>query len=688
MADSLLIELLTEELPPKSLARLSEAFHRNLVAGLRKEGFLAGEARTRAFATPRRLAVWVEQVLDRQPDRLVERKGPAVAAGFDAAGNLTPALAGFARSCGVEVDGLGRERDAKGEYFVFRTQKPGEPLHDHLARLVEAALKALPVQKLMRWGEREVEFVRPVHGLVMLHGRRLVPGTVLGVASRATTCGHRFLTAGPIPIPHGDQYEQILQAQGRVLADFQARREEIERRLVAAAHPSALDDPADLITEVTALVEYPAIYEGRFSPDFLSVPQECLSLSMKSHQKYFPLKDAAGRLEPRFLMVSNLPTDQPAEIIHGNERVLRARLSDAKFFFDQDRKQPLEARVERLGDVVYHNKLGTQLERVRRIAKLAGEIALALGADAEAASRAAWLCKADLLTDMVGEFPELQGVMGAYYARHDGEPETVARAIEGHYHPRFAGDTLPADDVSASLALADKLDTLVGIFGVGLVPTGDRDPFALRRHALGVLRILVETPLPLDLVQWLTAASAQFADQTLNDGVVVDLHDFILERLRYWLREQGFEPDEVEAVVAQRPTRVDRVGARLQAVRSFKGLPEAQALAAAHKRIHNILKKAPPPVGQPDVALLEAGAERALFDTVNTLSPRVRSLVENEDYEGALKALAGVRAQVDAFFEDVLVMADDEAVRHNRLALLAWLGELMNQVADLSRLAV
>ncbi|MDA8094843.1 MAG: glycine--tRNA ligase subunit beta [Betaproteobacteria bacterium] len=688
MADSLLIELLTEELPPKSLGRLSGAFQRNLVAGLQREGFLADEARARAFATPRRLAVWVEQVLDRQPDRLIERKGPAVAAGFDAAGALTPALAGFARSCGVDVDSLGRERDAKGEYFVFRRQKPGEPLHDHLARLVEEALKALPVHKLMRWGERDVEFVRPVHGLVMLHGRRLVPGTVLGVASRASTCGHRFLAAGPIPVPHGDQYEQILQAQGWVMADFQARREEIERQLLAAAHPSALDDPSDLITEVAALVEYPAVYEGRFSPDFLSVPQECLSLSMKSHQKYFPLKDAAGRLEPRFLMVSNLPTDHPAEIIHGNERVLRARLSDAKFFFDQDRKQPLEARVARLGDVVYHNKLGTQLERVQRIGKLAGEIALALGTDAEAASRAAWLCKADLLTDMVGEFPELQGVMGAYYARHDGEPEAVARAIEGHYHPRFAGDTLPADDVSASLALADKLDTLVGIFGIGLVPTGDRDPFALRRHALGVLRILIETPLPLDLVQWLAAASAQFADQTLNDGVVVDLHDFILERLRYWLREQGFEPDEVEAVVGQRPTRVDRVGARLQAVRSFKRLPEAQALASAHKRIHNILKKAPPPVGRPDVALLEAGAERTLFDTVNALSPRVHSLVENEDYEGALKALAGVRVQVDAFFEDVLVMADEETVRHNRLALLAWLGELMNQVADLSRLAV
>ena len=445
---------------------------------------------------------------------------------------------------------------------------------------------------------------------------------------------------------------------------------------------------SDLLNEVTALVESPAVYAGRFDAAFLAVPQECLILSMQQHQKYFPLLDpATGRLRNRFLIVANLKADDPGNIVAGNERVLRARLADAKFFFDQDRKVRLADRVERLGAVVYHNKLGTQLERVQRIQKLASAIAEKLRADVDKAERAAWLSKADLTSDMVGEFPELQGVMGEYYARHDGEDEVVARAIEAHYHPRFASDTLPADNVGAAVALADKLDTLVGIYGIGLVPTGDKDPFGLRRQALGVLRILAERTLPLDLIVLLQLARLNFANGVVHDSVAADLHVFMLERLRNYLRERGFGLDEIESVVGQGPTRIDLVVPRLQAVQAFRALPEAEALAAANKRIRNILKKAEVTGTEPDPALLQEPAEKNLHAATTRLLPAVRSLVDNEDYAEALRVLAGVRAEVDTFFDQVMVMTDEPVLRDNRLALLAQLERLMNQVADISKLA-
>jgi len=687
MQDTLLIELRTEELPPKSLNALGQAFASGIFEVLKKRGFVADTGFI-AYATPRRLAVSIAKVLDRQPDQNVTRKGPAVAAGFDAEGKPTPALAGFAKSCGADVTALEKQNDGKAEFFAFSSTKAGEALEKSLAEIVQTVLKKLPVAKMMRWGDREVQFVRPAHGLIMLHGDKIVAGEVLGLQSGSQTLGHRFLSRDEIIIPHADQYEKILAEQGAVVANFDARMNRIKVELEKAAGDAVLAEHQALLPEVAALVEFPVVYAGTFNPEFLKVPQECLILSMKQHQKYFPLLDQGGKLLPRFLLVSNLKTADPSHIIHGNERVLRARLSDAKFFFEQDRKTRLDARVEKLGNVVYHNKLGTQLERVNRIRKLAGEIARHLNASHELAERAAYLCKADLLTDMVGEFPELQGIMGQYYAVHDGEREEVAHAIEAHYHPRFAGDTLPQDNIGAAVALADKLDTLVGIYGIGLVPTGDKDPFGLRRHALGVLRILAESSLPLDLVQLLQLAKSLFPADMLADSVAQDVHGFMLERLKGYLRDKGFAPDEIDAVVSQAPTRIDRVVPRLEAVRAFKRLPEAEALAAANKRIQNILKKAGElPAGGAELALMAETAEKALFAAMNELAPRVVSWAQNGGYTEALTALAGVRTEVDTFFDQVMVMADEPQLRANRLALLKGLGELMNQVADISKLA-
>ena len=696
MQDTLLIELRTEELPPKSLNTLGQAFASGIFEELKKRGFVADGGFT-AYATPRRLAVSVTNVQGRQPDQNLTRKGPAVAAGFDAEGKPTPALAGFAKSCGTDVAALEKHSDTrqpdglgtsgKAEFFVFRSTRAGEQLEQHLAGIVEGVLKKLPIPKMMRWGDSDVQFVRPVHSLIMLHGDRVVPGVVLGLSSGNKTLGHRFLSKGEIIVSRADQYEQVLQEQGTVIASFDRRMHAIKAGLEQAAGEAVLAEHQALLPEVAALVEYPAVYAGTFNPEFLKVPQECLILSMQQHQKYFPLLDKVGKLLPRFLVVSNLQTVDPSHIIHGNERVLRARLSDAKFFFEQDQKTRLDARVEKLGNMVYHNRLGTQLERVNRIRKLAGEIARQLSASAELAERAGYLCKADLLTDMVGEFPELQGIMGQYYALHDGERDEVAHAIEAHYHPRFAGDALPQDNIGAAVALADKLDTLVGIYGIGLVPTGDKDPFGLRRHALGVLRILAESSLPLDLVQLLQQAKSLFPAEMLADSVAVDVHGFMLERLKNYLRDKDFAPDEIEAVVGQAPTRIDLVVPRLEAVRAFRKMPEAAALAAANKRIQNILKKTAAPVGQVDIALLQEDAEKALFAAVNELAPGVVSWVGNGGYTEALTALAGVRAEVDTFFDKVMVMAEEPLLRNNRLALLKSLGELMNQVADISKLA-
>jgi glycyl-tRNA synthetase beta chain len=692
MAASLLVELLTEELPPKSLKRLSVAFAEALTGNLKDKGFIE-HSDFQEFATPRRLAVLIPRVLDKQPDRLVERKGPAVASALDDAGRPTPALAGFAKSCGVDPAKLDRRPGDKGEYFVYAFKQKGEPLKQHLAALVEAALKKLPIPKLMRWGAGEAQFVRPVHGVVLLLGKKVVPGTVLGLKSGNKTRGHRFLSKGVITIAQAKDYEKILKQSGKVLVSFDARRETIAKGLDAEAGKIAsgtdwkLGKAEDLMGEVASLVEYPVVLAGGFDRAFLDVPKECLIISMQQHQKYFPLADKKGQLLPRFLFVSNLKAANPGEIVHGNERVLHARLSDAKFFYDQDRKTRLADRLPRLANVVYHNKLGSQLERVQRLEKLAGKIAQRLKADMAHAERAAQLSKADLLTEMVGEFPELQGIMGRYYARHDHEPGVVADAIEQHYFPRSAGGELPDTAVAVSVALADKLDTLVGIYGIGLVPTGEKDPFGLRRAALGVVRILAEKSLPLDVAELLSSARSHFPNGVIAEGVAQDLRAFMLERLKPYLREQGFEADEIDAVVSLQPTRFDQVLPRMKALKEFRALPEAQALAAANKRIRNILRQAGgTPATEVDIGRLSEPAERRLAEALQKLDQQVAPLLKSGNYTVALRRLAGLRPAVDEFFDKVMVMVEDDAARNNRLALLNRLSNLFLNVADISRL--
>ncbi len=692
MKHTLLVELLTEELPPKALERLGAAFTQAVKLGLAEAGFTehGPDESADILATPRRLAVLVADVLAVQPERSAERKGPYLSQGLDAQGKPSQALLGFAKSCSVAVDALEKSADAKGEFYVFRASKRGEPLELHLPRIVGQALSSLPTPKVMRWGDGGAQFVRPVHGLVMMLGKRVIPGEVLGLSSTNRTRGHRFMGEGKVEIPSADAYLERIARLGCVIASFVQRKNAIAEALrrVAAEHSAALAEHEALLDEVTALIEYPAIYQGNFDPAFLQIPQECLILSMQQHQKYFPLLDGkTGKLLNQFLIVSNLETEDPKNIVKGNERVLGARLSDAKFFYDQDRKTKLADRVERLGSVVYHSKLGSQLERVQRIQKLAVAIAEKLHADVRKTERAAWLSKADLLTDMVGEFPELQGTMGRYYAEHDREDEVVARAIEEHYLPRISGDKLPEDNIGRSVALADKLDALVGIYGVGLAPTGDKDPFGLRRQALGVLRILAEKSLPLDLVELLQLAKLSFPPGILHDSVAVDLHGFTLERLRSYLRERGFAQDEIEAVVSQNPTRIDQVVPRLEAVRVFRAMPEAQSLSSANKRIRNILKKTTVTQTVPDPAILQEAAEKDLFAATSELTPRVSSLWEARDYTEALRLLAGVRKEVDTFFDQVMVMTDEPVIRNNRLALLSQLESLMNQVADISKLA-
>ena len=693
MKDTLLVEILTEELPPKALARLMEAFSHGLFEGLKDKNFLPPEAEFTPFATPRRLAVLISSVLAKQADRVVERKGPALASALDASGQPTPALLGFAKSCGADVSKLERQAGEKGDYFVYRAKQKGEPLKNHLAAIVEAALKKLPVSKTMRWGAGEVQFVRPVHSVILLHGKKVVPGTVLGLKSGNKTNGHRFLSTGAIVIRNAKDYDRILKQQGKVIASFEARRELIASALDGAAHKANkgvrwdLGKSAELVDEVTSIVEYPVGLAGSFDKAFLAVPKECLVISMQQHQKYFPLADARGELLPSFLFVSNMKAANPKGIIHGNERVLRARLSDARFFFDQDRKTRLEERVPRLANVVYHNKLGSQLGRVDRIQKLAGEIARLLRADDAAAERAAMLAKADLLTDMVGEFPELQGIMGRYYARHDGEAPVVAAAIEQHYFPKTAGGALPDEAVAICVALADKLDTLTGIFGIGFAPSGDKDPFGLRRAALGVVRILAEKSLALDVLELLTLARGHFAAGVVADSVAQDLHGFMLERLKPYLRDKLFEADEIDAVVSLNPTRFDQVLPRLKALQAFRALPQAEALAAANKRIRNILKQAGgAPVTTVNPVLLREPAEQQLAQEVEALRAQVQPLFSAGNYAAALKALASLRPAVDEFFDKVMVMAEDTALRHNRLALLANLSNLFLGAADISKL--
>ena len=693
--ESLLIELLCEELPPKALQRLSVSLGEHLRAGLAGAGFIPDGAASHVdFATPRRLAVRFPAILAQQEEREIVRKGPSVQAGMDASGKPTPALTGFARSCGVDVDALERVRDGKAEHFAFRSKKPGEALDQHLATLLAEALKKLPIPKVMRWGAGEAQFVRPVHGLVMLHGEHIVPGKVLGIESGRATRGHRFQGKTEIVLDHAEQYEQRLADEGKVVASFSERRADISRQLHdhARALEAVLSDPESLLDEVTALVEYPSVYVGRFDTEFLQVPQECLMLTMRQNQKYFPLLDRSGNLLSAFLIVSNMRLDDPANIVNGNQRVVRPRLADARFFFDQDKKTPLEQRLAELERMVYHNKLGSQRQRVQRLRSLSAYIAAKLDVDAMVVDRAALLCKADLATGMVGEFPELQGIMGRYYAIHGGDAAEVGQAIEEHYRPRFASDALPERGAAAVLAMADKLDILVGIYGIGLIPTGDRDPFALRRHALGLLRILVEYGLPLGLYDVLAKARDGFQNAVaLSDSVAFDLVGFVLDRALGYFRDLGYSAEETESVLdlyRQHDLPIDQLVPRLQAIKQFRTLPEAASLIEANKRSRNIVtkEKVADLTHAVDTALLQEAAEQSLHAALCEVAPLVQTHMGCNQFAEALQALARLRGPVDRFFTDVRVVVPEEALRNNRFALLNQLNHLLNRVANISRL--
>ena len=702
-AQNLLVELFVEELPPKALKKLGDAFAGVLFDQLKAQGLLASsESRVTAYASPRRLAAHITEVLPQAEDKAVSQKLMPVSVGLDAEGKPTPALLKKLGALGADesaVAGLKRQGEGKAEALYYASTVKGVVLADGVQKALDEAIAKLPIPKVMRYqlqdGWSSVHFVRPAHGLVVMHGTQVLIGVkALGLTAGNTTHGHRFeAKAEPVVIQSADSYAEQLREEGAVIASFAERRADIVRQLQAAAerigggvHP--IEDEA-LLDEVTALVERPNVLVCEFEKEFLAVPQECLILTMKANQKYFPLLDANGKLTHQFLIVSNISPADPSAVIGGNERVVRPRLADAKFFFDQDRKKTLESRVEGLGKVVYHNKLGTQGERVERVRAIAKAIAQQLG-DAQLVAQAdlaAKLAKTDLVTDMVGEFPELQGIMGRYYALNDGLDVAVADAIEDHYKPRFAGDELPRGNAGVVVALADKLETLVGMFGIGNLPTGDRDPFALRRHALGVIRMLVEKNLPLELHALLQSAVPAFGDKITD--ATAQLEDFFFDRLSVSLREQGYSAQEVDAVLALRPQRLADVHKRLEAVRAFAALPEAQALAAANKRVSNILKKAEGEIqAQVNEALLVEQAEKDLYAALQTVAPKAQQQFESGDYKASLQTLAALRTPVDAFFEHVMVNAEDVALKANRLGLLATLHAAMNRVADLAKLAV
>jgi len=705
---NLLVELLVEELPPKVLNKLGDAFASVLAEQLRALGLATAQSQVTAYASPRRLAAHITGVGHKADDKAVQQKLMPVSVGLDAAGQATPALLKKLQAMGADmsdpaaaVAALKRAPDGKVEALFYDSLQAGATLAEGLQKALLEAIAKLPIPKVMSYqlhtdcelpGWTSVNFVRPAHGLVALHGSEVVAVQALGLRAGNSTRGHRFeATLDPVPLPHADSYAQALEADGAVIASFARRKAEIARQLAAAAAVLGGDvrpiEDDDLLNEVTALVERPNVLVCAFEKEFLGVPQECLILTMKANQKYFPLLDAAGKLTNQFLVVSNISPLDASAVIGGNERVVRPRLADAKFFFDQDRKKTLASRVAGLDKVVYHNKLGSQGERVQRVRAIAQVIGRQLGgaALAEQADQAALLAKTDLVTDMVGEFPELQGTMGRYYALHDGLSSEVADAIEDHYKPRFAGDSLPRNPAGVVVALADKLETLVGLFGIGNLPTGDKDPFALRRHALGVIRMLVEKDLPLDLAALLTGAATAFGDKITDASPA--LAEFIYDRLAGSLREQGFGTSEVDAVLALRPQRLGDVAKRLSAVRAFAALPEAPALAAANKRIGNILKKALEVDPHVSELLLKEPAEMALYAAMKDVLPAANAQFDTGDYTASLQTLAALRTPVDAFFDGVMVNAEELDLRLNRQGLLKSLHHAMNRVADLSRLA-
>ena len=686
-ARDLLIEIGTEELPPKALKKLSAAFAAGIEDGFKKVGLSQGPMKT--FATPRRLAVLVSQLATQQADKEVVRRGPAITAAFKEDGCATPAALGFAKSCGVTVEQLEKLEAAEGAWLVFRKQEKGQATTALIPRIVDAALAQLPIPKRMRWGALTAEFVRPVHWVILLFGDQVVDAEILSVRSGRETRGHRFLCEKSLYVGEPAAYEPQLETEGHVVPDFAKRREAVRGQILEAAAQlggtAVIDE--DLLDEVTSMVEWPAAVTGNFEQRFLDVPSEALISTMKGNQKYFHVVDKAGNLLPHFITLANIPSRDIAAVRAGNERVVRPRLTDAAFFWNQDRKHKLADHLDALKSVVFQNKLGSLFDKSLRVAKLAAEIGTALGAEPAHCERAAMLSKCDLLSHMVGEFPELQGIMGRYYARHDGEPGDIAAALDEQYQPRFAGDTLPATGVGQALAIADKIDTLVGIFGIGQAPTGDKDPFALRRAALGVLRIAIERRLELDLVKLLESAQSILGAKVAAKNAAAQVYDFMMERLRAYYSDAGIHVDEFDAVIAMRPSQPFDFDRRVRAVGAFRKLPEAESLAAANKRIANILKQAGnAPAGALNAAHLKEAAEQALAGKVSSVRAEVEPLFAARDYEGALKKLAALRSTVDAFFDKVMVMVDDVDVRNNRLCLLNDLRNLFLRVADVSRL--
>ena len=682
--ESLLIELRTEELPPKALNNLGESFAASIIEQLQKDHFIAETADYKVFASPRRLGVLVKNVASMQADQQVVKKGPSVANGMKD-GEPTKALMGFARGAGAEVGDLKVIHDGKQDVYAYEYTQSGQSLESVMADVLAQAVKKLPIPKVMRWGSSTHTFVRPVHGLVVMLGKTVLNTEVLGLTSQNWTLGHRFMATEPVVFAEASEYESKMAEKGKVIASFAARRALIDEHLAQAAGKLNATVAADeaLRDEVTALVELPVVLEAGFEAHFLNVPQECLILTMQQNQKYFPLLDANGKLMNRFLLVSNIKAQDPVHVITGNERVLRARLSDAEFFYQTDLKKPLESRLPRLQNVVYHNKLGSQSERIARLVAIAGKVASKIGADLAQTERATLLAKADLVTEMVGEFPELQGTMGKYYAQHDGETAVVAQALEQHYQPRFAGDALPETTVATSVALADKLEAIVGIWGIGLIPTGDKDPYALRRAALGVVRMLMQYPVSLPaLVQ---DAFDSFPVGKLAANTVAEVTDFMYARLAVLL-QGDYAQDVVAAVLAHRPDSLHDLTARLEAVSEFKALPEAAALAAANKRVHNLLKKTDGELGAVNPVLLQEDAEKALYAATEGLQAAIASAMSEQNFKAALSQLATLRAPVDAFFDGVMVMADDAALKQNRLNLLHQLNLQLNAVADIALL--
>lgn len=693
---SLLVELQTEELPPKALHKLSEAFAKNLEKSLASQNFLADGSVTTVYGSPRRLAALITNVLPKSPDQAFKQKLVPVRVGLDAEGQPTPALQKKMKALGIsaEVSELQRVSDGKNEQLVYEGVRPGVELAVGLQTAIVEAANNLPIPKVMHYqlsdGETTVSFVRPVKHLMALYGSDVVPVEFVGLKADRVTMGHRFHTEGMLSIKSADSYEEQLQTEGKVMPSFEARRAKIVEKCheMAFAMGGEAIMPEALIEEVTALTEWPVVYESSFEEEFLVVPQECLILTMQENQRYFAIKDAQGHLMNRFLLISHLEAKDGGDAIRsGNARVVRARLADAKFFYDQDKKTTLESRIPELKNVVYHNKLGTQAERVERVKTIAARVADLIGANRDEAIRAAQLAKVDLLTLMVGEFPELQGIMGEYYAKHDGESEDVAKAIREHYQPRFAGDALPSTAVSLAVALADKLETLSGLFGIGQMPTGDKDPFALRRHALGVLRMLIEKQLNVSLSQLVDIGYEAMQTVPGVKDSRQELLAFFEDRLRVMFKDMGYSAQEVDAVLAANPATVLEVPARLEAVRAFSQMPEAQALAAANKRIGNILKKSTEAIKEVDAGLFEQDAEKALFEALVAVEPQVQALYADAAYTDVLKLMAPMKAPVDQFFEDVMVNVENDQIRQNRLALLARLHRTMNLVAELSRLA-